>query len=147
MAAGHLAAPWFMRGYTSSSRLTFPMVCFHADSCPTPLYSFNNRRHRMMIRKPDRLIRRSSWPPGTCLPPVLGEYRYSPIGKQFCLHDTTQTHDPYYSIHSTKGGTGWFFVTYSPYLTTHPRSFPARKYKAHFKYHSLITTNKTAHYM
>jgi hypothetical protein len=59
----------------------------------------------MMVRKPDRLIRRSSWPPGTWLPPDLGGCRYSRHGKQFCWQDPTQTHALLFSIHLTKGGT------------------------------------------
>ena len=60
----------------------------------------------MIVRKPDRLIRRSSWPPGTWLPPDLGEYMYSRHGTQFSWHDPTRTYALHYSIHSTKGGIG-----------------------------------------
>jgi hypothetical protein len=60
----------------------------------------------MMIRKPDRLIRRSSWPPGTWLPPDLGECMYSHHGTQFSWHDSTRTYALHYSIHFTKGGIG-----------------------------------------
>jgi hypothetical protein len=44
----------------------------------------------MIVRKPDRLIRRSSWPPGTWLLPDLGEYMYRRHGTQFSWHDPTQ---------------------------------------------------------
>ena len=59
----------------------------------------------MMVRKPDRSIRRSSWPPDIWLPPDLGEYMYS-RGSQFCWHDPTRTYAQHYSTHSTKGGIG-----------------------------------------
>jgi hypothetical protein len=58
----------------------------------------------MMVRKPDRLLRRSSWPPGAWLPPDLVEYMYSRHGTQFSCHDFTQTHALLHSIHLTKGG-------------------------------------------
>ena len=60
----------------------------------------------MMVRKPDQLIRRSSWPPGTWLLPDLGEYMHSSHGTQFSYHDPTQTHALLHSIHLTKGGIG-----------------------------------------
>ena len=60
----------------------------------------------MMIRKPDRLIRRSSWPPGTWLPPDLGEYTCSRHGTQFSWHDPTRTYALLNPIHFTKGGIG-----------------------------------------
>jgi hypothetical protein len=60
----------------------------------------------MMVRKPDRLIRRSSWPPGTWLHPDLGEYMYRRHDSQFSCLDPTQTHALLHSIHLTKGGIG-----------------------------------------
>jgi hypothetical protein len=60
----------------------------------------------MMVRKPDRLFRRSSWPPGTWLLPDLGEYMYSRHGTQFSWHDPTQALALLHSIHLTKGGIG-----------------------------------------
>jgi hypothetical protein len=60
----------------------------------------------MMVRKPDRLIRRSSWPPGTWLPPDLGVYMYNCHDSQFSCQDPTQTHALLHSIHLTKGGIG-----------------------------------------
>ena len=60
----------------------------------------------MMIRKPDRLIRRSTWPPGTWLPPDLGEYMHSRCS-QFSWHDPTRTYALLHHIHFTKGGIGW----------------------------------------
>ena len=60
----------------------------------------------MMVHKPDRLIRRSSWPPGTWLPPDLGVYMYSRHGSQFSWHVPTRTYAQQYSTHSTKGGIG-----------------------------------------
>ena len=60
----------------------------------------------MMVRKRDRLIRMSSWPPGTWLPPDLGECMYSHHGTQFSWHDPTRTYAQHYSTHSTKGGIG-----------------------------------------
>jgi hypothetical protein len=59
----------------------------------------------MMVRKPDRTIRRSSWPPGTWLPPDLGVYMFSRNGTQFSWHDPTQAHAILHSNHSTIGGT------------------------------------------
>jgi hypothetical protein len=59
----------------------------------------------MMVRKPDRLIRRSSWPPGIWLPPDLGECMYSRCS-QFSWHVPTRTYALQYSTHSTKGGIG-----------------------------------------
>jgi hypothetical protein len=60
----------------------------------------------MMVHKPDRLIRRSAWPPGTWLPPALGEYMYNCHGVQFSWHDPTPTYALHYSIHLTIGVTG-----------------------------------------
>ena len=59
----------------------------------------------MIVRKPDRLMRRSSWPPGTWLPPGMLISLYRRHGTQFSWHDPTQTHAPHFSIHSNKGGT------------------------------------------
>ena len=60
----------------------------------------------MMIRKPDRLIRRSSWPPGTWLPPGMLISMYRRHGTQFSWHDPTQAHALLHSIHSTMGDIG-----------------------------------------
>ena len=60
----------------------------------------------MIVRKPDRLIWRSSWPPGTWHYPDLCEHMYSRHGTQFNWHDSTRTPDLHYSTHSTIGGTG-----------------------------------------
>jgi hypothetical protein len=59
----------------------------------------------MMVRKPDRLIRRSAWPPGTWLPPDLSVGMYRRHVTQFSWHDPTQTYALLFSIHLTKGGT------------------------------------------
>ena len=59
----------------------------------------------MMVRKRDRLIRMSSWPPGTWLPPDLSVGIYCRNGTQFSWHDLTPTYVLHYSIHSTIGGT------------------------------------------
>ena len=60
----------------------------------------------MMVRKPDRLIRSSSWPPGTWLPPDVCEYIYSRHGSHFQWHEPTRTYVLLHSIHSTIGGIG-----------------------------------------
>ena len=60
----------------------------------------------MMVRKPDRLIRRSSWSPVTWLSPDVCEYMYSRHGSHFQWHEPTRTYALLQSIHSTKGGTG-----------------------------------------
>ena len=59
----------------------------------------------MMVRKPDRLIRKSAWPPGTWHPPDLGVYMYSRNVTQFSWRDPTQANALLHSIHSTIGGT------------------------------------------
>ena len=60
----------------------------------------------MMVRKRDRLIRMSSWPPGTWLPPDLSAGMYSRNVTQFSWHDPTQAHAILHSIHSTIGVIG-----------------------------------------
>ena len=70
------------------------------------LYSFNNRGHWMIVRKPDRLIRRSSLATGYLSLPDLCEHMYSRHGTQFNWYDSTRTHALHYSTHSTIGGTG-----------------------------------------
>jgi hypothetical protein len=60
----------------------------------------------MMVRKRDRLIRMSSWPPGTWLPPGMLISMYRRHGTQFSWHDPTPTYALHYSIHSTIGGIG-----------------------------------------
>jgi hypothetical protein len=60
----------------------------------------------MIVRKPDRLIRKSSWPPGTWLPPDLCVVIHRRYVAHFRWHDLTPTHALHYSIHSTIGVTG-----------------------------------------
>jgi hypothetical protein len=60
----------------------------------------------MMVRKGDRLIRMSSWPPGIWLPPDLSVGMYRRHGTQFSCHDPTQALALLQSIHLTKGGIG-----------------------------------------
>jgi hypothetical protein len=60
----------------------------------------------MMVRKPDQLIRRSSWPPGAWLPPDVCVYMYSRHGTHFQWHVPTRTYVLPHSIHSTIGGIG-----------------------------------------
>ena len=59
-----------------------------------------------MDSKPDRLFRRSAWPPGAWLPPDVCVYMFSRHGTQFNWHEPTRTHALHYSIHFTKGDTG-----------------------------------------
>jgi len=67
--------------------------------------SYLTKNLQMTLNYHNQMIRRSSWPPDTWLPPDLGECMYS-RGSQFSWHDPTRTYAQHYSTHSTKGGIG-----------------------------------------
>ena len=68
--------------------------------------SYLTKNSQMTLNYHNKMIRKSSWPPGTWLPPDLGEYMYSRHGTKLSWHDPTRTYALHYSIHFTKGGIG-----------------------------------------
>ena len=60
----------------------------------------------MIVRKTDRSIRRSTWPPGTWLPPDINNYRYSSSRIQFSWQKFAKHQALHPPIHYTKGGNG-----------------------------------------
>jgi hypothetical protein len=67
--------------------------------------SYLTKNLQMTLNYHNQMIRRSTWSPGTWLPPGMLISMCSRYGTQFSWHDPTLTHALLHSIHSAIGGT------------------------------------------